>query len=82
MPSMYSDEADDLFLSKITFTSPNRDEQLDRFEQYIYAQHLAEYLARGRSVKVAQDRARQAAKDDREYALELMELAHNGDLFP
>ena len=80
MPSMYCMEASEMFLSELTFTSPNIDEQLDKFEQYIYAQHLTEYLARGRSVQVAQDRAKQAAKDDRDYIIELMELARNGDL--
>lgn len=81
MPSIYYSDGDKQFLSNITFTSPNRDEQLDKFEQYIYAQHLTEFLVYGWSVQKAQERARQEAKYDREHVLELMELAHNGDLF-
>ena len=82
--SIYFDKAAKVFIwnENIKFDSPNRDEQLDKMELYVYASELQAQLVMGGSIEESQRRAKKEGKEDREYMLCLMECAHNGGLFP
>ena len=82
--TIYFDEAAKALIwdENIKFDSPNRDEQLERMELYVYAKELAEFILTGMSIEEAQRRAKKGGKEDREFMLCLMECAHKGVLFP